>query len=126
MEYTIEHEKPHGVCVVRVSGEHRRPEDSIVLQEVARNIRSESGCKRFLYDMRHANITGSTMDTFFTGTSPAEKQFERDFRIALVYSGSMTDHNFMETVVVNRGYILRVFSDLEDATSWLSEDAVTT
>lgn len=126
MEYTIEHEQPYAVCVVRVTGEHKRPGDSIVLQEVARKIRSETGCKRFLYDMRKANITCNTMDTYVTGIYPAEKQFEYDFRIALVYSGRMVDHYFMENVVGNRGYTLRVFSDIEWATSWLSEDAMTT
>ena len=119
MQYTIENDETLGICIVRVSGENRRPDDSKVLQKVANDIRSKSGCTRFLYDMQQANIIGSTMDTFFTGIEPFKKQFERDFRIALVYSGSMDDHKFMEDVVVNRGYTLRVFSDIEEATSWI-------
>jgi len=119
MNYTIEHDVPHDVCIVRVSGEHMRPADSFELQELARNIRSEYGCTRFLFDMRQANITGSTFDTYVTGKNPEEKQFERDFKIALVYSGGMDFHRFMEDVVVNRGYTLRVFSDFDEAMFWL-------
>ena len=122
MEYTIKHNEDLGSFMVTVCGEHRRPDDSIVLQELARNTRSESGCSRFLFDMREATIIGSTLDIFCTGTNPVEQKFEHDFRIALVYSGNMHDHNFMENVVVNRGYVLRVFPDIEEATSWLSGD----
>jgi len=126
MEYSIEHNEPEGICIVRVSGDHKRPDDSRVLQEVAREIRSETGCNRFLYDMRKAIVSGSTMDTFETGVTPLKEKFERDFRIALVYSGNLDDHRFMENIVVNRGYVLRVFSEIEEATLWLTDGRKTT
>jgi len=66
------------------------------------------------------------MDIFATGTAPDDECFERDFKIALVYSGDMEDHKFMETVVVNRGYNLSVFPEIDEAILWLTMEAATT
>ena len=120
MKYTIEQDRSKGICVIRISGEHKRPEDSFVLQGIALDIRRQTGCTSFLYDMRGATITGKTMDILDTAEAPAKQEYARDFTIALVYSGDMKDHAFMETVSVNHGYSLRVFSNIEEATLWLS------
>lgn len=40
-------------------------------------------------------------------------------KIALVYSGDLTDHGFMENVAVNRGYRLKVFDQIDKAIEWL-------
>ena len=42
MKYTVEHDRSSGYCLVRVSGEHKRPEDSLTLQGLAQKIRSET------------------------------------------------------------------------------------
>jgi hypothetical protein len=121
MEYTFEHDKERDVCVVRVSGENRRPEDSRVLQQFACDFRAENGCSRFLFDMREATIIGGTMDTYQTGTQPHYNGVPRGAsKTALVYSGDMADHKFLETVVSNRGYVLRVFDDYDEAYAWLT------
>jgi len=120
MKYTIEHDIDKGFCLVNVSGELRRPQDSIDLQNVAVEIRSQNGCNRFLYDMSDATIKGSGIKTFEVGVAPLEKGFETDYTIGLVYSGKMDDHMFMENVLVNRGYRVRVFDNVHSAVEWLS------
>jgi len=74
------------------------------------------------------NAKGSafTMEIYNIGTASDDEGFERDFSIALVYSGNMADHEFMENVVVNRGYNLRVFEDIEETISWLPQNITTT
>ena len=120
MKYTVDHDRYRGFCVISVSGEHRRPEDSITLQKLASDIRTKDGCNRFLFDMREADIKGDGIKTFKTGVAPEEKGLDRNFAIALVYSGSMKEHKFMENVLVNRGYNVRVFDHLDTAVEWLT------
>jgi hypothetical protein len=120
MRYTINHDINKGVCVVTVSGELKRPDDSIRLQELAYNFRSKKGCKRFLFDMSQANIIGQGYDTFQVGVAPVEKGADRSFAIALVYSGNMQEHEFMENVLVNRGFNVRVFDNINVAFEWLA------
>ena len=122
MKYRFEHDQEIGVCIVRVSGEHKRPDDSKTLQIFARDFREEHRCSRYLFDMREATITGSTLDVFKTGIAPATLGFGRgDFKVALVYASGTDDHKFIEDVVVNRGYMLRVFLDIDEALSWLTK-----
>jgi len=120
MEYTVEFDEANEICTVHVTGKHKRPEDSLALQKLARDIGDEQGCQQFLFDMTQAEIIASTMDTFVTGTVPIDTDHRQlQQRIALVYSGDLSDHRFMETVAVNRGYQLRVFDKMDEALDWI-------
>ena len=44
MNYSLDHDKDIGVCVIRVWGENKRPDDSMKLQKVARDYKAETGC----------------------------------------------------------------------------------
>lgn len=121
MEYTFEHDKDRGVCIVSISGEHRRPSDAKVLQDFACDFGARYGCGRFLFDMREATIIGGTVDTYRTGAQPDTDGVPRgQSKTAIVYSGDMAEHKFLETVVSNRGYVLRVFDDFDEALEWLT------
>ena len=122
MKFSVEHNDSDGICIVSVHGEHKRPADTILLQNLAQDIRHEKGCVKFIYDMREASITGTISDTFKTGLRPGKEGFERDFRIALVYSEILEDHKFMEDVLVNRGYQVRTFNDIDKAIIWLKPE----
>ena len=120
MEYTTEFDEAKEICTIHVAGRHKRPEDSLVLQQLARDIGDEHGCQRFLFDMTHAEIITKTFDTYETGTVPSYSNHKQaGQRIALVYTGDLAEQNFMETVAVNRGYQLRVFDKMDKALEWL-------
>lgn len=120
MEYTTTFDGAKAICTVRVKGRLQRPDDSLVLQRLAREIGEEHNCQRFLFDMTQAEIVGGTMDIFTAGTVPADSdRRQARQRVALVYAGDLSDHKFMETVAVNRGYQLRVFDNLDEALEWL-------
>ena len=120
MEYTSEHDEDTGICTVQVSGRHKRPEDSLALQQLARELGQQHGCQKFLFDMRQAEIIGGIMDIYEIGTVPVDTDHSQHWqRIALLYAGDLTDHKFLETVATNRWYQLRVFNIKEEAIAWL-------
>jgi len=120
MEYTVDFNEAKEICIVHVAGRHKRPEDSQVLQKLARDLGNEHGCQKFLFDMRQAEIIGGTLETYTTGTVPVDIDHTQVRQmIALVFVGDLTDHRFMETVAVNRGYQVRVFDSMDDAFEWL-------
>jgi hypothetical protein len=120
MEYTTEFDEAKEICTVHVTGLHKRPEDSLTLQQLARDIGDEHGCQRFLFDMTQAEIIAQTIDTYKTGTVPVDSNHKQARqKIALVYAGNLAEHNFMETVAVNRGYQLRVFDKMDKALEWI-------
>ena len=121
MEYTTEYDDTNGICRVHVTGSHKRPEDSLVLQQFARGFAEERGCLRFLFDMTRAEIRGDTLDIHQAGKFPGDTDYRQARQqIALVFADVTGDHRFLENVAINRGYNVRVFSDTDQAVRWLT------
>lgn len=104
-----------------MTGKHHRPKDSLCLQKLARDVGKRESCSCFLFDRCHADIIDDITDTFETGTLPVDTdKTQLNQKVALVYSGHMSEHEFMENVATNRGYALRVFDQIEAANEWLN------
>ncbi|MCP4901878.1 MAG: hypothetical protein GY906_33355 [bacterium] len=121
VDYCVEEREGGELCVVQVTGELRRPEDSHFLRRLARNIISEKGLKRFLFDLREAAIVGGTLEAYQAGVQPPRDDLDV-FRgkAALVYSEITADDQFLENVLVNRGSNLRAFAEFDAAVRWLN------
>jgi len=90
------------------------------LQGVARDYKAENGCSKYLFDMREATIEGDTFSSYETATGPlAQGMRPYGYHIALVYTGDLSEHKFMELVAENRGFSLKVFDGYERAMRWL-------
>ena len=122
MEHSIEVNKATGVCVIRASGTIRRPEDSLVLLRLAGEVAREKSCSRLLFDVREADIVGTTMGAYGAVIAPEEHGVSRQLRIAVVYSALTRDERFMEDVGVNRGSrAFKVFDDIGAAQEWVRQ-----
>ncbi len=125
MEYTTEFDEVNKICIISVTGQHRRPDDSIAIQKFVRDYHNEKGCNRFLIDMRKAQIIGGETDTFSIGTVPVDtdqKMKKTPHKVALVYSSTNVSEIFLEKVAVHRGYNLKVFSKIDKAIEWFQKD----
>ena len=123
MEHTIEYAEDGTLCVVRVVGEHRRPKDSSALRKIAFETFLQKDIRRFLFDLRDAHVVGGVADTFEAGTEPLMEGLQTVyFKVALVYAEPGVEERFLETVMVNRGYRIRIFSDEDKALAWLKEN----
>ena len=120
MEYKVEYDINSGVCVVQVSGVHKRPQDSQELLRIAGTCAAEYRCSRLLFDMRKATVVGGTMDAYNTVVDHEKYGVSKLFRIAAVYPAMNSDEKFMENVGVNRGALTyRVFDDIGAARDWI-------
>jgi hypothetical protein len=125
MEYTTEFDEVNEICIIRVKGELRRPDDSLTLQKFVFDYHKEKGCSRFLIDMRQAQIIGEKSDTFSIGTIPFDtdkKMKTIPHKVALVYSSTNIDEILLENVAVHRGYNLKVFTKIDKAIEWFKKD----
>jgi hypothetical protein len=76
---------------------------------------------RILVDMRNINLTTTTMERFEFAQSH-NKYFTSRTKIATLITKDdpkKQDHQFVETVSLNRGFLLRVFEDQGEAEQWL-------
>jgi hypothetical protein len=70
--------------------------------------------------MRQANFIGQGYKTYQVGVAPVERNANRRVVIALVHSGNMKEPQFLEDVLLNRGFNARVFNNINVAFDWLT------
>jgi hypothetical protein len=123
MRYTSDFDASDGICSVRVEGVYRRPRDSDELKQFAVEFAEANGCRRFLFDLRDADLVGGTMEAFSAATPEGDlARSLRDVRTAFVRPKLSEDDHFFETVAVNRGFRLKAFETMDRARAWLREE----
>ena len=69
------------------------------------------------------NVTGpiETMQAYELGTAPDKFGWRRSFKVAAANldKRSQDSSRFTETVLVNRGYTVKIFDNVHDAEKWL-------
>jgi hypothetical protein len=123
MDYGVLENEAEGICIIKASGLMRRPGDSHLLQNVLVDLIKSKGFYRFVIDVREAEIEGGTLDAFQVGTRRlADLSTVARTKTALLYAELTPEARFIENVMVNRGYQLRVFSDEKEAMAWLGKE----
>ena len=92
-------------------------------QELIDIVASESkkrGCGLFLVDMLKTGPPATEMDRFYLGKYAASK-FRQGPKVAFVYPQELIN-KFFENTAVNRGAIMLVVGNREEALTWLLED----
>lgn len=64
MEYTSEFDAGTGICRIHVTGDYRRARDSDQFKRFIGRHLAETGCWRYLFDMRDAQMQSSTVATY--------------------------------------------------------------
>jgi hypothetical protein len=96
--------------------------DSSTVGPYTEQLRSEASkheCRRFLNDMRRAEIDFTTFELYGLPGILGAAGFDRSWRRAIVAHEQFEDYYFYETVAVNRGYQVKVFADFDEAMTWL-------
>ena len=123
MEYTVEFDEDKGICNVTVTGIHQRPQDSIILQKFALRFSFEHNCKKFLFDMRQAEIIGNMKDTYIVSTVPVEhKESLKQAKVAFLYADDLENHKFLEYLAIKSGHNVCIFNNYDSAINWLMMD----
>jgi hypothetical protein len=95
------------------------------LRAEAFELAQEHDIHKYLSDQRNAMLQLSTSDIYRLPNGLDSYGHDRRDRLAIVYSESSAgkeDYEFFETVAVNRGLPVRLFSDYDAALSWLNEE----
>jgi hypothetical protein len=118
-EYSEDFQVVNGVLHVRLSGKF--PKELLLsgnnaFQPLIDDC-SKRGCKKALVDARDLQIDLGTMGLFRTAEDAAFLT-RIGLRVALVAREDMLDR-FFDDVAYNRGGLIRVFTDVSAARSWL-------
>ena len=120
MPYTIGYDKESDCIMVAVDGQL----DLAVLESLASDVMKaidKHGCRRIFNDLSHARLKG-VVDTYHMPKAARESGIDYKCKRALVVKEIPSDFDFLETVFVNRGYRVKMFTSVDDARRWLLEE----
>ncbi|MBN1267648.1 MAG: hypothetical protein JXA25_19305 [Anaerolineales bacterium] len=79
-------------------------------------------CRKILFDGRRMVLDSHISAIFFTGDHFDELGFDQSCQVSILYSQYEEKMKFLELVVQNRGYNVKVFKDEKEAVKWLTSD----
>jgi len=118
MPYKINYNREHGYIAVTVEGEFALSNLEELAADITRLTKRYS-CNRILNDMRHASLTKDTLDIYHMPKKAKQAGIVPGLKRALIVSELSSDFHFLETVFVNQGHIVKLFTDIDAARSWL-------
>ena len=121
MPYTIDYNQEDDCIMVKVVGELDLSMLGRMAGDVAKIVQKQ-GCRRILNDMRDAKPIKSTIDIYDMPEMARKSGVKQVCKRALVVLEATDDFHFLETVFINQGHQVKMFTDLDAAKAWLYED----
>ena len=118
MSYKINYNKDHGYIAVTIEGELTLSTFKELTAEVIGFVERYK-CNHILNDLRHARLTGKTFEIYNMPKSARQAGVGSYLKRAFVVSELSLDIHFLETVFLNQGHIVKMFTDINAALNWL-------
>jgi hypothetical protein len=118
MPFTVEYDEERQFVVAVCSGKLDLSIVQTVASEVSR-IAARTGCRLILNDLRSAQLTRDAFDVYRIPRVLQEVGIAPTVKRALVVGDRQEEFRFLETVFLNYGNEVRLFTDTPDAEAWL-------
>jgi len=122
MPYTVEYDQESECVLVQVQGYFELSLLHQMAPEIAMCLK-KNGCRRVLKDLRSAMLTDYVTDIYGIPESVRKAGVSREIKRALLVTEITPEFRFLETAFINRGNIVRLFTDIDRARKWLSESS---
>ena len=121
MRFSVKLSDDEKYILCSVTGEFTAAEAQEFTLEID-TVSRESGCKKFLIDLQDAKNISNVFENYdFAYKDMSRHNFQHDARVAILVSPQDHSNDFVETVISNAGYSVRVCCDNSDAIAWLEE-----
>jgi hypothetical protein len=127
MPYELTFAEEENILVFEVTGNRAQDnagDDAVNAWGKVASICSEKGYSRILAISRlSGRDKRATFNDYYVGTSLDSLGIKKNWKIAFIDLGSEKnpDLNFAETVAVNRGFSIKLFTNENDARNWLAD-----
>jgi hypothetical protein len=118
--FKISYDQAHGWLTGSITGTINSETLPVYAKAVADRV-SKHDCKRFLNDLRQAQLDLSTIEIYEIPGVLEVAGIDKTWRRAIVASRDLEDYRFFQAIAFNRGYTVRVFTELDAAKHWLGE-----
>jgi hypothetical protein len=123
MPYEIKYDAETECLMCHMSGEFHTTELPEFASKVVALLDKHS-CVRILSDLREVDLRLSMGDLYYIPKLVTEAGVKHNVKRAIVFSKDAEYYEFLKTVSDNRGQFVRVFTDFDEAQTWIKEDEV--
>lgn len=118
MEYELDYQAVPGIVLVNFNRNMTKTFALEVVNE-AMIFAKQKDCDQFLFDLSQVDNEEDAFGQYAFAREMGLLGFKKTFQLAVFVGEKMTEHKFVETVLVNRGFWVKFFVDKDDARSWL-------
>lgn len=119
MPYNLHLQEDFNIISVTYSRQTNFNERLMALEEVVGLIQKNKKKYNLLIDVRKIITLLSTTQEYEFGVKLAACDELRGSQVAVLKNPESDENKFINTVAINRGYVLKVFLSVDDAQSWL-------
>lgn len=119
MKYDVSYDEARHLILGRITGEIDPAFVKTMAREVAA-LAKRHGCNRLLSDLREATIPSSASAIYSLPRIVDQGGVPPGLRRALIVANASRDFTFLETVALNCGHHIRIFTDPDAALAWLA------
>ena len=123
MSFTVDYDLDNDCILVHVKGHFDPSVLHRIAEQVAVFVRVHH-CLRVLNDLTQAKLTPGVADVYDMPTQAAKAGIENQLKRALLVKVVSPQIEFLETVFMNQGHLVKVFTDRNAALAWLRGEAV--
>lgn len=121
MKYTVSVSNDRRYIVVFIDGP-MTTELALKVGKQANQLAQENKINSMLYDLRKSiNVQNGFKNYEFGYKDVGSVNFNKANKIALLTDPDDHSHDFIETVMINNGYNVHIFSNQKEAIDWLIE-----
>jgi len=120
MPFTIKYDKEIDCIFIKVDGQFDLSLLKMLASDVAKVV-EKHGCRRIFNDLRSATLV-DIFDTYHMPNTARTIGIENRCKRALIVKDIPSEFDFLETVFVNRGHQVVMFTDVDAAKQWLLND----
>jgi len=118
MKITVEYNPVHDCLIGKFIGTIEPKHVAGYVDEILKLARIHN-CKRFLNDMREAEIKMSIAELYYASAKTAREEFDRSWKRAILVKEKTAEIEFLEVTAKNKGLDLKIFDNFEEAMAWL-------
>ena len=121
MAFTVDFDVQRQIIRVTVIGEFTAKVLMQLASVVSKNV-MQYHCLRILNDLRQAEFSKGTFDIYSMPEMAQKAGICRQLKRALLVNHHAKDVDFLETVFLNQGHVVKVFTSTTAAEKWLLMD----
>ena len=117
MKYNVTYNQEYNCLIGKLFGDLNMESVKEYAREISKMAQIHD-CKRFVNDLREANILLSLANFYDAPSIVSIDAFDRSWKRAIIVKDKLDKLSFFETTSINQGFNVKIFHNMNEAMEW--------